>query len=110
FFTYNHAGGIAVMLAAVWMHFAYLRAPKRRYAWGALAAVLILGLIKINFAVTTLFMTALVVFLKDRLDKRPLDTGRKSFYAALVVGVPLVWFVVYAWCMQGLSIMEMREC
>jgi hypothetical protein len=49
FFTYNHAGGIALLMAVIWMHCSYIQTAKMKFAWGALAAVFILGLIKINF-------------------------------------------------------------
>ena len=109
FFTYNHAGGIAVMLAAVWMHCAYIKTARLTYAWGALAAVFILGLIKINFAVTALIMTILILTPPNPLFV--LKRGRATpLYTFALLIVPLCWFGIYAWFLQGLSTEEIRQC
>lgn len=108
FFTYNHAGGITLLLAIVWMHCAFLQTGRSNFLWAALPLVFILGLIKINFALTALAMTvglALVQGLRQRdfMAERPL-------LASAVLGLPLTWFAVYTVFLQGLSAAEVRQC
>lgn len=116
FFTYNHAGGIAMMLGAVWMHLAYLKRRSPACAWGALAFVFILGLIKINFALTALVMTVIVVAAADRWARswanapRAHSLNRKLFYTSALMLIPLLWWGAYSWFLRGLSITEIRQC
>jgi len=107
FFTYNHAGGMAAMMAVVWMHCAYIKTGRFNYAWGALVPVFILGLIKINFALVALLMTIALVETKER--PRPAIL-RRDFHASGLLVVPLLWLGIYAWLVRGLSISEIRQC
>ena len=110
FFTYNHAGGIALMLAAVWAHCGYIKTARLNYAWGALAAVFVLGLIKINFALTTLLMSVAVVAAVDYTHRIRFSLSKKLFYAGALLCLPLAWFGVYAFFLHGLSLTEVRQC
>ncbi len=110
FFTYNHAGGIAALMAVLWMHCAYMKTARPSYAWGALAAVFLLGLIKINFAVTAWAMTMAVLIAKDFFDCRGPDSSKKIFFASLLFFVPLGWVCIYASLTHGLSPIEIRQC
>ncbi len=110
FFTYNHAGGIAILLACVWMHLGYIKTSSIKYAWGAIAGVFIMGLIKINFAVTALLMTLAVVGINDYFNRAAFDTKKKIFACVLLIGIPLAWFSIYALMMHGLSLTEIRQC
>lgn len=110
FFTYNHAGGIALILFCVWMNLGYLKTSQIRYAFISLLGVFILGLIKINFAITALGMSLLTVAVKDFIETRPLDSTKKLWVSLGVIGLPLAWLGIYAYFLNGLSVHEIRQC
>ena len=86
FFTYNHAGGIFLLILCIWMHWAYIKEPKNKNAYLALLFTFILGLIKINFALTTLLIGVLTVLLVNRLNKKTINTHEKNFYVLSCIG------------------------
>ncbi len=111
FFTYNHAGGIALLMAAIWMHVSYIRTPWMKYAWTALFGIFVLGLVKINFAITTLVMTLALVAVKDLLDRTSFQTRQKrAFYACALFFIPVCWVGVYSFFIHGLTPAEVRQC
>ncbi len=110
FFTYNHAGGILLLVAAIWMHWSYIKTQQFKYAALSLLIVGALGLVKINFAITTLIMGILTILITRRLNNKSIDTGEKTFYALSILGLPLFWFGIYSIFVQGLTINEIRQC
>ena len=110
FFTYNHAGGILLLIACIGMHWAYIKEQKNNAAYLALLFTFILGLIKINFALTALLMGILTVLVTNRTNRRAFNTHEKFFYTLSCVGLPLFWFGAYSFFTQGLTINEIRQC
>ncbi len=110
FFTYNHIGGIAMILAVLWAMFAYLRTSRLCYAFLGLLGCFVLALIKVNFGVMATGMCALGVFLTDRLKKTPRQRGQTLFYATAFGIIPVLTVAVYAWFLNGLTLMEIRQC
>jgi hypothetical protein len=107
FFTYNHIAGIAMVLGVAWCLLAYIKTNSAAAAWRALAFTFILCLIKVNFGIVALVMTMGTVAVCDWVGRL---AARKSFYAAALVGLPLVVFLIYWALMHGLSSMEIRQC
>lgn len=110
FFTYNHAGGILFGILCIWMHFAYIKNQKISSAYWALFFTFILGTIKINFALTALVMGLITVIAVRRLHKKPFDTHEKIFITISFLGLPVLWFGVYSFFLQGLTVSEIRQC
>jgi hypothetical protein len=110
FFTYNHIGGIAMILAVLWMLFAYVRTSRRGWALGGLFGCFVLALIKINFGVVAAGMCVLGVWLTDRLKKTPRPAGQRQFHVVAFGVLPLLVGAVYAYFLKGLALMEIRQC
>ncbi len=109
FHTYDHIGGIALILASIWMHLAYIRHSHLRSAYAALAFVFLLGLEKINFGLVALLITVLTVNIFDRIRPPPSNETKRSFYITALF-LPLAWLAIYRWMTYGLTMREIREC
>jgi len=110
FYTYNHIGAIAMILAVLWTMFAYVKASRLRDAYLGLLWGFILGLIKINFGVVAVAMCVLGVFLTDRFKRTPDVKTKTLFYVTAVGFLPLLTCAVYGWFLKDLSIVEIRQC
>ncbi len=108
-FTYNHVGGITLILAVIWMHFAYIRHSRIRSAYAALAFVFLLGLVKVSFGLVALLVTILTVYVFDRIRPGPSDKTKRLFYIA-ALSLPLAWLAIYRWMTYGLTFAEISEC
>lgn len=101
FFTYNHIGGIALIVACIWMHLACIRQDSKASAYTALAFVFLLGLVKINFGLIALLMTILTVNVFGK--------AKRSFYLAGLF-LSLAWAAIYCQMTHGLTVAEIRQC
>jgi len=121
FFTYNHLGGIVMILGVAFCLLSYIQKNSSRAAWGALGFVFILCLIKINFGLAALLITVLTVGVSDAIKNRDVSLfystnlqikiGRRPyFYVVALVGLPLLVFIIYWSLLNGLSAMEIRQC
>lgn len=109
FFTYNHAGGITMLLAATHTLFVYLKqrdpAILRRGLW----IIFILCFIKLNFGLATLAGYLGCVALIDRTYRVPFRS-QKNFYLTGLLVLPLVTLLGYLPFVWGLSAAEIRQC
>jgi hypothetical protein len=110
FFTYNHAGGIVMVLGVVFCLLSYIKKSSSKTAWGALGFILTLCLIKINFGLAALGVCVITVGVCDFVRRIPFNTTKKAFYTVAFIGLPLLTFIVYWSLLKGLSVMEMRQC
>ncbi len=110
FFTYNHIGGIALILGIVWAALAYVRRQDMRSLWTALALIFILGLVKLNFGISCVVSLMVCVLIVDKTKQNPWGLSKKSFYAAGLIGIPFLLFISYAYFLHTLSLMETRQC
>jgi hypothetical protein len=110
FFTYNHIGGIVMILGVVFCLLSYIKKSSSKAAWGALGFIFTLCLIKINFGLAALTVCVITVGVCDLVRRIPFDTAKKSFYAAAFIGLPLLTFIIYWSLLKGLSVMEIRQC
>ena len=110
FFTYNHIGGIALIMAIAWGLCTYIQKPGLNIAFGALGSVLILCLIKINFGLAAAAVLGITVAAVDYRYKISFATGKKIFYVSLILGLPLLLYAIYASMLHGLTLMEIRQC
>jgi hypothetical protein len=108
FFTYNHLGGIVMILGVAYCLLSYIKKSSSKAAWGALAFIFTLCLIKINFGLAALVECLITVWVCDLLNKK--NKRPPYFYIVALVGIPLVTFIIYWSLLRGLSIMEMRQC
>ena len=110
FFTYNHIGGIVMLLGVVFCLLSYIQKSRPAAAWGALAFILLLSLIKINFGLTALAMCVLTVAVNDGVNRRTLNTAKKIFYTFALIGIPFLVYAIYWSLLKSLSAMEIRQC
>lgn len=109
FITYNHTGGLTILLALSFWVFQYLARPRVVFLYLGLGAVFLLSLVKLNFGVTGLFCLLAAVFGIDGIYKNPVTREKKIFYGAALV-LPALVFFVYWWFLRGLPIYAIRQC
>jgi hypothetical protein len=110
FFTYNHLGGIVMEAGAAFCLLSYIRKSSLKAAWGALAFIFVLCLIKVNFGLAALAVSLISIAVCDFTRRVALDTPKKYFYAAALIALPLTVFMIYWSLLKGLSVMEIRQC
>jgi len=110
FFTYNHLAGIVMILGVIFCLLSYIKTNSLKAAWGALAFIFILCLIKINFGLAALAATLITVGGNDYVRRIPVNSAKKSFYAVGIIGLALVIFFIYWSLLKGLTSMEIRQC
>ncbi len=110
FFTNNHLCGLVMVLGVALCLLSYIKGQSIQSAWGALAFIFLLCLIKVNFGLAALVLTMLTVAVVDVLRRTPVETPKKLFYIAALAGVPLLTFLIYWSLLNGLSAMEIRQC
>jgi hypothetical protein len=110
FFTYDHIGGIVMLLGVVFCLLSYIQRNSSKAAWAALGLVFTLCLTKINFGIVALAMCVITVGVCDFVRRIPMNTSKKFFYTVAFIGLPLLVFIIYWYLVKGLSIMEIRQC
>jgi len=110
FFTYNHLGGIVMVLGIAYCLLAYIKDNSSKAAWGALGFIFTLCLIKINFGLAALAVSVITVGVCDLVRRIPFNKGKASFYAAALILIPLLSFIIYWSLLKGLTVMEIRQC
>ena len=109
FFTYNHTGGITVLMALTYHLCRYDQEGRRSSINGAFVCVFLLCLIKINFGLAALLITVIVFFITEYSRRRI----KPRTYLFLGGAVALLLFAVagiYLYLLQGLSVAEIRQC
>ncbi|MEI7998190.1 MAG: hypothetical protein WCH62_01610, partial [Candidatus Omnitrophota bacterium] len=61
FFTYNHIGALALILAVFWLLLRYINEGNLKLGFWALATCFIIGFIKINFGICALIVTLISI-------------------------------------------------
>jgi len=110
FFTYNHLGGIVMVLGVAFCLLSYIQKNSMKAAWGALSFIFTLCLIKINFGLAALMVSVITVGVCDAVKRVAADSSKKLFYATALIVIPLVAFLIYWSLLKGLSAMEIRQC
>jgi hypothetical protein len=110
FFTYNHLGGVVMILGVAFCLLSYIKKNSPQAAWGALGFIFTLCLIKINFGLAALAVCVITVAVCDLVRRMPSDTAKKLFFSVAFIGLPLLTFIIYWSLLHGLSVMEIRQC
>ncbi len=109
FYTYNHTGGITLMMAAVCCLFYYLKKPKLRYLYLGLLALFVLCFVKINIGLFSLAAFLVLVAVINFFMKLSFPDA-KRFYTLGAVAVPVVVLGIYLLLLKDLSLYEIRQC
>ena len=110
FFTYNHLGGLVMILGTAYCLLTYIKKNSPQAAFGALAFVFTLCLIKINFGLAALAVSVITIGITDLVRRTSVSTYKKLFFALAFTGLPLLVFIIYWFILKGLSIPEIRQC
>ena len=110
FFTYNHMGGIAMVLGVAFCLLSYIQKNSLKAAWGSLGFIFTLCLIKINFGLAALAVCVTTVGVCDFVRRTPIKNSKKLFYTVAFIGLPLLLFYIYWSLLKSLSILEIRQC
>jgi len=105
--TYNHAGGILVLLGIVYFTFSYIKNPKNIYLYLGLLGTLILSLIKVNFGLATFLSFIISIALIDMFRNH---TQKKKFYFFACLAVPSLIAGIYLFLVRGLPVYVIRQC
>jgi hypothetical protein len=110
FFTYNHLGGIVMIIGVAFCLLSYIKNNSPKAAWSALGFIFVLCLIKINFGLAALAVCGISIAVCDSVRHVPANTDKKIFYITAFIGLPLLLFIIYWSLLKGLSVMEIRQC
>lgn len=109
FITYNHTGGLTLLVAVAFCALRYLERQKITILYLGLGCIFLLALVKLNFGVTAFFSLLAVVAAVDYIYKNPVTREKKIFYLAALL-LPVLVFVVYWWFLHGLPVYAIRQC
>jgi hypothetical protein len=107
FFTYNHLGGIIMILAVSYCTFLYIKEQKLKHLFWGLFFIFLLGLVKMNFALTSLISFTLTAFFTSKNFQKRLP---KKFLISAFLILPLTVGVIYYFLLNGLMVNEIRQC
>ena len=110
FYTYCHLGGIVLILGVAFCLLSYIQKNSLKAAWGCLAFILTLFLVKINFGLTALAVSVLTVGMADYVRRSPVTNAKKIFYTLAFVGLPFFVFIIYWSMLKNLTITELTQC
>ena len=110
FITYNHTGGIFLLLAVAYCLLRYLIEQRIFLLYLGLAGVFLLALVKVSFGLTTLFCLLAAAFTIDRVYKHPFDRQKQILFFSAAVIVPGVIFLIYWMLLKGLPVYAIRQC
>ena len=110
FFTYNHIGGIACLMAMAFALFSYIKQPKIKYLYLALFWAFVLSLIKVNFGLAALFVLITFHKLYDRANRIPDSKEKKNFAKIAGVFMPIWILLIYCVLLFPMPFYEIRQC
>ncbi len=109
-FTYNHIGGIAMLMAVMHALLAYLKTGRMPYLYWGLLWIFTLAFIKINLGFSALAAFLIAVYWIDKDIHRPMNGQRRKFYLLGLIVLPALVLAVDLALIQGLSLAEIRQC
>ncbi len=110
FYTYNHTGGVTLLMAVLYTIALYIKNNKNYYLVPGLALLTLLAFVKINIGLFSLVAYLLSVAVIDKLKNIPLTRGKKLIYYFGAFGVPAFVLLIYFLLTQGLTVSEIRQC
>lgn len=102
FYTYNHIGGIVLLLMLLYLLISYLKHRKTTYLFWSLACVFLLSLVKINFGIIALFDFLVVIACIDYIHKKLTAQEKKIFYIFIPALILSSIVLIYLGMLRGL--------
>lgn len=109
FYTYNHTGGITLLMATTASLLAYIKSREPHYLYFGLIALFLLAFVKVNigiFALTGFLFLVVVIHKANKVSLRSF----LQFYVSSGILLPVSIFFMYALLLQGLPIYAIRQC
>ncbi|MFA5088393.1 MAG: hypothetical protein WC552_05100, partial [Candidatus Omnitrophota bacterium] len=107
FYTYNHTGGIAVLLFVLYLLLKYIKEPKSLYAFAGFLCLFLLTMIRLNMGIACLAAFAACLCLTDTLKQDPRRAEKRRIYIyaseiVLLAAAAFYWFLLrplpaYVW-------------
>ncbi|OGX55413.1 MAG: hypothetical protein A2447_11665 [Omnitrophica WOR_2 bacterium RIFOXYC2_FULL_38_12] len=110
FFTFNHAGGVAAIIAATYCLLLYLNYQRTRHLYFALISIFLACLIKVNFGLCNLIGITVAVLFIDRLNGKPIDEKKAGYYLTSLIILPACVFSIYFLLLHKLPVYAIRQC
>ncbi len=108
-YTYNHIGGILMLLTTVYSLFLYIKRPRNLYVYTGLLSVFILGLIKINIGLSGLAALVLSLHVID-FSRKYLPVFPKKRLYLLSVSIVTLTLLTYWVFLRGLPLDYLQQC
>lgn len=110
FYTYNHTGGVTLLMAVLFTLALYIKNNKTYHLVFGLILLTLLSFVKINIGLFSLAAFLISLALIDKLKNTPLTPTKKIIYYCGAFGVPAFVFLIYYLLTQGLTVSEIRQC
>ena len=110
FFTYNHIGGVVMLLCVIHALARYITTSQRKFIYIGFFYIFVLSLIKVNIGVFSLTAFILSIAFTDFIDKNPnrKETRKSCFFISL--GLLAVVFFIYWFLLRSLPLYAIRQC
>ncbi len=108
--TYNHIGGVTVLLAITYCLFLYLKEQKFKYQISGYILIGLLCLIKINFGLVALIVFLFSSHLINRTLSHSWSAQNKKIQISLILSILLLTFLIYYFLLRGLPLYAIRQC
>lgn len=110
FYTYNHTGGIPLVLLSAYLTLRYIRNPKTTLLYLNALCLFVLTMVKWNFGITTLAAALLLVICSDIFRGSGQFRRNIPHYLALFVGIPALSIAVYWAFLHPLPYYYIQQC
>ncbi len=109
FITYNHIGGVFLLLALTYGILRYQKERKTTTLYPTVVYVFLLSLVKINFGIIALGCLLTGVLCIDCVHKNQMTRQKKNFYLWAVVLMPAMVVLIYLALFWGLPTHVIRQ-
>ncbi len=110
FYTYNHNGGITLILIVLYLLGKYSQRDDPKYRWTALFFLTLLMFVKVNFGLANLLAYMVAITFIDHRRATPFSEERKIYYLVSLILMPLMALMVYLRLTAGLDRFELKQC
>lgn len=110
FYTYNHTGGITLLMLSFWGLTEYIFKHNKRWLWIALGAAFTLCFIKVNFGLLAWFVLCSSMTAHYMMQPKSNTPWYRQPLLWANILFPFLVLAVYMWTLRGLSLVEIRQC
>jgi len=108
-YTYNHIGGVFLILSVIYFLFLYIKNSKKRFIYMASFLCFLLSLVKINMGISTLAGFLSLIFLREIQEKTLTPQKKKIILCSGIFTLAAVGSV-YSLLIYELPLYYIRQC